>query len=317
MSYRSVATVLGRVRLSKEIAPLVFVQYRTMFLLDLPEEILSVVLESAILPLDPRLSLPEPQPLLTCRAIHRIGLPILYRSILLRSFPQALKVERTILSQPELVCHIRHLYSSALTSWLPVFHAIGHAKGSLQTLDFEFHVSLGGSQFLCGGGSGGNVWPPLSAVPVRRLVVRQGARFLHDNELVATSALARAIEGWKSLEVAIIEPRLLLLPMSHGQPSPLASALSRSPSLRVLRTPLPPEWDSSLLIASENPSLVRIVLTRPQVFSSPGGGSGGLTSMDVEVSIAERLAQDDDHPWLAEAQKHRRLMSLVIGAEPT
>lgn len=199
MSYRSVATVLGRVRLSKEIAPLVFVQYRTMFLLDLPEEILSVVLESAILPLDPRLSLPEPQPLLTCRAIHRIGLPILYRSILLRSFPQALKVERTILSQPELVCHIRHLYSSALTSWLPVFHAIGHAKGSLQTLDFEFHVSLGGSQFLCGGGSGGNVWPPLSAVPVRRLVVRQGARFLHDNELVATSALARAIEGWKSL----------------------------------------------------------------------------------------------------------------------
>jgi hypothetical protein len=295
-----------------------------MLLLDFPEEILFVVLESAILPLDPRLSLPEPQSLLTCRTIHRIGLPILYQSILLRSNSQALRVESTILSQPKLVCHIRHLYSSALTSWLAVFRAIGDAKGSLQTLDFVFHFSFGGSQFLFGGE---NIWPSLSAVPVRRLVVRQASGFFPGRALV--DALARAIVGWTSLvrafvaltsflptpptnlhkqnqEVAVIEPRLLFL-MPHGQPSPLALALSRSPSLRILRTPLPPEWNSSLLIVSENSSLVRIVVTKPHVFMS----LDGLASTDVEVSIPEVLARHEDHPWLVEAQKHRRLMRLI------
>jgi hypothetical protein len=134
-----------------------------MPLLDLPEEILFVILESAILPLDPSLSLPEPQSLLTCRTIHRIGLPILYQSIILRSNPQALSVESTILSQPKLVCHIRHLYSSALVSWLPVFRAIGDAKGSLQTFDFVLHVSRGGGQTLLNGDPE-DVWPTLSAV---------------------------------------------------------------------------------------------------------------------------------------------------------
>ena len=172
-----------------------------MLLLDFPEEILFVVLESAILPLDPRLCLPDPQSLLTCRTIHRIGLPILYQSILLRSNSQALRVESTILSQPKLVYHIRHLYLSALTSWLAVFRAIGDAKGSLQTLDFVFHISFGGSQFLFGGE---NVWPSLSAVPVRHLVVRQGPGFFPGRALVAASALARAIEGWTSLVRAFV-----------------------------------------------------------------------------------------------------------------
>ena len=183
-----------------------------MPLLDLPEEILFLILESAILPLEPRLSLPQPQSLLTCRTIHRIGFPILYQSILLRSNPQALKVKSTILSlvlrEPRLVCHIRHLYSSALVSWLPVFHAIGDAKGSLQTLDFVFHSSLGGSQPLLGGES---VWPILSAVPVRRLVVRQGPGFLPARALIASSVLARAIEGWTGL----VRRANLVSPESH------------------------------------------------------------------------------------------------------
>ncbi|KAH9067877.1 hypothetical protein EDB87DRAFT_1827834 [Lactarius vividus] len=274
-----------------------------MPLLDLPEEILFVVLESVILPSDSRLSLPDPHSLLTCRTIHRIGLPILYQSILLRTISQTRCVERTILHRPKLAYHIRHLYVSALTLWLPVFHAIGDAKGSLQTLDFVFH-GLGGNQFLGGGDE--NACPPLSTVPVRRLVVRQGVGFLHDRALGAASTLARAIEGWTSLEVAIIEPRLLFLP-PHGQPSPLALTLSRSPSLRVLRTPLPPAWNSSLLIVSENPNLVRIVLTKPQLSLS----LNGFAATDEEVSIAELLTRHDDHPWLVEAQKHRRLMRLI------
>ena len=167
-----------------------------MLLLDLPEEILFAILEFAILPLDPRLSSPESQSLLTCRTIHRIGLPILYQSILLRSNPQALKVENTILSQPELVCHIRHLYSSVRVSWLSVFRAIGDAKGSLQTFDFVFHVSREGGQTLLNGGE--DVWLTLSAVPVRRLVVRPGP-WLYKGSPIATTALARAIKGWTSL----------------------------------------------------------------------------------------------------------------------
>ena len=167
-----------------------------MLLLDLPEEILFAILEFAILPLDPRLSLPEPQSLLTCRTIHRIGLPILYQSILLRSKPQALKVEHAILSQPKLVCHIRHLYSSARVSWLSVFRAIGDAKGSLQTFDFVFHDSRGDHQPLLNGGE--DVRLTLSAVPVHRLVVRPGP-WSYEGSTIATTALARAIKGWTSL----------------------------------------------------------------------------------------------------------------------
>ena len=97
-----------------------------MPLLNLPEEILFFILEFTILPLEPKLSLPEPKSLLTCSSIHRVGFPILHQSILRRFNPQALKVKSTILSlvlrEPRLVCHIRYLYSSAvLVSWLPVF----------------------------------------------------------------------------------------------------------------------------------------------------------------------------------------------------
>ena len=288
-----------------------------MLLLDLPEEILFVVLESAILPLDSRLSLPEPQSLLTCRTIHRIGLPILYQSILLRSNSQALKVERTILSRPKLAHHIRHLYSSAPTSWLAVFVAIGNAKGSLQTLDFVIH------HFLF---SGEDVWPFLSTVPVRRLVVRQGPGLLQGRAAIAARAMARAIEGWTSLvrafvarkrianppkktkqEVVVVEPRVLFFSSPQLDPSPVALALSRSPSLRILRTVLPPSWNPSLLISSENPSLVRIELTKLVVPPN----QDGLSPIDIDVSIPELLARQDDYPWLVEAQKHPRLMDLI------
>jgi hypothetical protein len=184
-----------------------------MPLLDLPEEILFLILESAILPSDPRLSLPDSQSLLACRTIHRVGLPILYQNILLRSISQAESVESTILSQPKLVCHIRNLYSLPLVSWLPVFRAIGDAKGSLQTLDFVFHVSLGGSQFLF---AWENVGSTISAVPVRRLVVRQGPGFLQDRALIASTALARAVDGWPGL-VRLREPRLSRDITNHHQ----------------------------------------------------------------------------------------------------
>ena len=104
---------------------------------------------------------------------------------------------------------------------------------------------------------------------------------------------------------------MLFLPLPHNQPSPLALELSRSPSLRVLHTPLPPAWNSALLIVSENPSLDRIVFTAPQVSWSP---DGVLVATDEAMSVSALLARRDEHPWLIEAQKHPRLMRL-IGAE--
>lgn len=50
----------------------------------------------------------------------------------------------------------------------------------------------------------------------------------------------------------------------RGQSSPLALTLSPSPSLRLLRTALPPAWDPSFLVMSENPSLRCIVFTKPR-----------------------------------------------------
>lgn len=105
-----------------------------------------------------------------------------------------------------------------------------------------------------------------------------------------------------------IEPRLLLSSTPRGQPSPVALALSRSTTLRYLRTNLPPKWDPSLLIASENTNLKRIALTTSRVSS----GSDGINSKVVEVPVASLVAQTEAHPWLLEAQKHRRLMELIV-----
>lgn len=105
-----------------------------------------------------------------------------------------------------------------------------------------------------------------------------------------------------------IEPRNLFAPTPEGQPSPVALALSRSPSLRTLRTPLPPVWDPSLHIASENPSLKRIVFTKPRLRTGPEG----IISSYEDMAAASLVAEKDRQPWLVEAQSHQRLMELIV-----
>ncbi|KAF8483531.1 hypothetical protein DFH94DRAFT_690018 [Russula ochroleuca] len=276
-----------------------------MQLLGLPEEILVLILESTIRPVDPRVSLPNSQSILTCRTFHRIGLPILYRTLLLKSSSNAALVRRSLLERPALVRYVRHLFSRVSTFWLQlVLRAIGHAEGSLHTLDFSISAI-----WVSGRLDSNDEVEPLAAVPVRRLAVRLGSSWvMHDRVLSIVNSLAEAIERWPNLEVADIEPRLLLSSIPRGQPSPVALALSRSPTLRFLRTSLPPEWDPSLLITSENPGLKRIALTTSRVAS----GSDGISSNVVEVPVAALVAQTDFHPWLVEAQKHHRLMELIF-----
>lgn len=105
-----------------------------------------------------------------------------------------------------------------------------------------------------------------------------------------------------------IEPRILLAPTPAGQPSPVALALSRSPSLRILRTTLPPLWDPSLRIASENPSLKHIVLMKSRLRSGPEG----ISSSYEDIAAASLVAEKDRQPWLVEAQLHQRLMELIV-----
>jgi hypothetical protein len=276
-----------------------------MPLLGLPEELLVVILELTILPSRPRITLPDSQSLLTCRTLYRIGLPILYRTLLLKSSSSAVLLRRTLLERPTFVRHVRHLYSKVTTlSLLLVLRAIGHAQGSLQTLDFSISAP-----WLSGRLEGTDEEEPLAVVPVRRLFVRHGhVIFLPHRVSEVTSALAEAIEHWPDLEAVEIEPRILLAPMPDGQPSPLVLALSRSPSLRLLRTSLPLAWDRSLLIASENPSLKRIVLTKSRL--SPG--PEGISSSYEDLSAASLVAEKDRQPWLVEAQTYNRLMELIV-----
>ncbi|KAI9451349.1 hypothetical protein F5148DRAFT_1239854 [Russula earlei] len=277
-----------------------------MQLLNLPEELLLSILEHAIVPADPRVSLPDSTPLLACRALHRIGLPVLYRTLLLISSSNAELVCHTLLERPSLVRHVCHLYSRVSTlGLLLVLRAIGHAKGSLQTLDFHLNIP-----WMSGRLDGSEEEEPLAAVHVRQLTVRQGTVMFprHYVSRIAT-VLAEAIERWPNLEVVEIEPRILLLTsVPREDPSPLALALSRSPSLRFLRTALPPAWDPSLLAVSENPSLKRIVLTTPRLSSV----SDRISSTEVDVPAASLIAKKDDHPWLVEAQKYHRLMRLLV-----
>jgi len=282
-------------------------------LLNLPEEILLFILELAIPPADPRVSLPNSGSLLTCRALHRIGLPILYRTLILKSSLNASHVQRTLLERPTLVRYVRNLYSRApMLRLLLVLRAICRAEGSLQILDFSVSAPwvsgrLDGSE---------DEEPPHIGVPVRQLAVRQGVAgniFLSYYLSSVASVVGEAIERWPNLEVAQIEPHMLLSPfLPGGQPSPIVLALSHSPSLRLLRTALPPAWDPSLLIvANGNPTLRRIALT-PWVPPE----SSGIRETDSDLAAAFLVAQKGDHPWLMEAQNHRRLMELIV-APPT
>lgn len=281
----------------------------SMQLLELPEEILVLILELSIRPIDPRVSLPDAQSLLTCRTFHRIGLPILYRTLLLKTSWNAEHVRRSLLERPTLIHHVRHLYSRVTTFWLQlVLRAIGRARGSLDTLDFSISAI-----WVSGRIDSRDEEEPLAMVPVRRLAVRSGSGWvMHDRILSIVNSLAEAIERWPNLEVVDIEPRLLLSSIPRAQPSPVALALSRSPTLRFLRANLPPTWDPSLLTASENPGLKRIVLTTSRVSS----GSDGISSKVEEVPVASLVTQGEVHPWLLEAKNHHRLMELIV-APPT
>ena len=167
-----------------------------MKLLDLPEEILVLILESSIRPTDPRVSLPNPESLLACRAFHRIGLPILYCTLLLKTSWNAEHVRRSLLERPTLVRHVRHLYSRVTTFWLQlVLRAIGHANGSLHSLDFSISAI-----WVSGRIDGNDEEEPLTAVPVRRLAVRSGSGWvMHDRILSIVNSLAEAIERWPNL----------------------------------------------------------------------------------------------------------------------
>jgi hypothetical protein len=165
-----------------------------MHLLGLPEELLVVILELTIPPLQPRVFLPDSRTLLTCRTLYRIGLPILYRTLLLKSSSGADLIRRTLLERPALVRHVCHLYSKVTTlSLLLVLRAIGHAKGALDTLDFSVSAP-----WVSGRLEGSGEEEPLAAVPVRRLSVRYGhVIFLRPAEV--SSALAEAIRRWPNL----------------------------------------------------------------------------------------------------------------------
>lgn len=165
-----------------------------MQLLGLPEELLVDILELTIPPLQPRVSLPDPRSLLTCRTLYRIGLPILYRTLLLKSSPGANLIRRTLLERPALVRHVCHLYSKVTTlSLLLVLRAMGHAKGSLDTLEISISAP-----WVSGRLEGSDEEEPLAAVPVRRLSVRYGhVFFLRPAEV--SSALAEAIRRWPNL----------------------------------------------------------------------------------------------------------------------
>jgi hypothetical protein len=167
-----------------------------MQLLDHPEEILVLILGLSIRPIDPRVSLPNAQCLLTCRTFHRIGLPILYRTLVLKSSSNAECLRLSLLERPTLVHHVRHLYSRVTTFWLQlVLRAIGHAKGSLHTLDFSISAI-----WVSGRIDGSDEGEPLAVVPVRRLAVRSGSGWvMHDRILSIVNSLAEAIERWPNL----------------------------------------------------------------------------------------------------------------------
>jgi hypothetical protein len=200
--------------------------------------------------------------LLTCRTPHRIGLPILYHTLLIKTPTKAALVQRTLLERPALVRHVRHLYSRVTTlSLLLVLRAIGYGKGSLQTLDFSIDAPR-----MSGRPDGSDEDEPLTAVPVRNLAVRHGnAMFLRHSVLeVTTNALAEAIERWPNLVTSTISFESIILRPILTSVTFMSKTKTKLSGGRGDRTPHTAHIPASWAAASHRPCAVpRALVARP------------------------------------------------------
>ncbi|EKM53239.1 uncharacterized protein PHACADRAFT_147594 [Phanerochaete carnosa HHB-10118-sp] len=247
-------------------------------------------------------------PLLTCTLFTRIGEPLLYFFIHVKSRAQCSQLVYTLRGRPDLARCVRALSIDGL--WgdsNPLLRALRVRGMRLERFDFCItsdhnapRESTSELDMFC---------DTLSMLPlfgtVKHLTVRKAA-----NAYLALPApnstlecLSRVIPEWRSLESVKIGFRLPSGPRSDASPAPapasdmsgvrhFVAALACAPALRVVHAELPAVWNTALLAIAGNPALRAIRL-------SPAPSAAGA------------------HAFLAEARRHARLAELIERGTPT
>ncbi|KAH8103384.1 hypothetical protein BXZ70DRAFT_1005807 [Cristinia sonorae] len=307
-------------------------------LVTLPEELLDRILSELFF------STPSPDrpawhtptanfsaPLLTCKLIHRVSAPLLYRNVTLRSPTQSALFGATLLANPELAQCVWNLTLGGV--WEDGMIDVLSSCSALRSLDMMLDEGWKVKEWVSGQrpdgsrASGSFLSRGINAVEVlafcdalghvkdlRRLTIRKSNNTYLTQLVPATilQCIGTHVQRWTSLEhveiafryssAQSLEPLNVRSAPELGEMSDvepvisLSAALGKSPRLRSVTTMMPAVWNDALLEISVNQSLQKIhLVTAP---SSPGSPA------PLQLILPSAL-------WFKEASNHPRLVELI------
>ncbi|KAJ7312856.1 hypothetical protein DFH08DRAFT_1042137 [Mycena albidolilacea] len=222
--------------------------------------------------------------LLVSRAFHRIALPLLYHTIVLRSSRQSVALLHTLRAQPALVWAVCVLILPTPSEWdAEVLRTLPR----LLVLDATLPLTVASS--MNGGEEGRSIEALCDAIrqlrTLRTLSLRKttGTYLSQHAPRALLEAAADAVSRCPDLCTLTLS-----FPLSSDPTlAPLTSALSTAPALRTICTPLPalPSAAAVYVAIAENAALERVCL---QLMGEDGGAieSKYLTPPLCEVSAA-------------------------------
>ncbi|GJE92406.1 hypothetical protein PsYK624_085600 [Phanerochaete sordida] len=246
--------------------------------------------------------------LLTCTLFARIGTPLLYSSVHLKSRPSCALLGKTLRRRPDLARSVRALRLDGLWGEAALLLRALHVPGA-RLACFDFCITADREDNDGRGSDLQQFCDGLGTLPALGTVHRLTIRKTADAYLTLTTpntvleCLSRVIPVWRSLDTVRINFRLPSGPRppstaQAGTPRTepagmhtFVDALARAPGLRVLHAELPALWNTALLAIADNPALHAIHL-----HPAPPSASA--------------------HLFLAEARRHARLAALIERGTP-
>lgn len=251
-------------------------------LLDLPEEILEIIVFLISTPESSTGGAGRPVALLPVLSVHtvlhRIGVFLLYRTLTLADCETAYLLCRTLNAAPHYAQHVRALYAGAIYPSLPfILRKVALAQTPIDILSLVLNAppSTQSAVYAQKHTSELSPWSQDSSTldfavaralasmllqlkpgPREFVISRNGPPLPRDRGRLQwlDATIAQTLPVWESLHSIAIAYRL------PGD-SIIPIGLAHAPHLERIRTPLPGAWNEALLIASGNPALKRLAVT--------------------------------------------------------
>ncbi|KAL4251168.1 hypothetical protein ABKN59_004937 [Abortiporus biennis] len=250
-------------------------------------------------PTPPRVRTQRYATLLVSSTWLRIGTPLLYHTVSLRTQDDADRFIAALVNNSTLASLVRTISVKGMyEGMLEIFQYCTE----LESLDFVVSqiptnsmsdVDDGTLEFCEG----------LDCISdLKQLVIRKSNQtyLTHPGPQLVLNHLAQNVSRWHSLETLRI-PFRFSLPLSSPTTAKFLSALASAPSLKHIETVLPAVWNPTLLEISANPNLRTVHLAGNPPTEYTRSKSGPLLSSNL---------------YLSSARSHPRLMELIRAGTP-